>query len=530
MATAADWMSAASFISMAGLISFMGRDGSVYLMGWTGGYVLLALLLAPYLRKFGKFTVPNFVGDRYYSQTARLVAVLCALGVSFTYVAGQMRGVGIVFSRFLEVPVDMGVIIGTVVVFFYAVLGGMKGITYTQVAQYCVLIFAYMVPAIFIAIMMTGNPVPQLGFGSVLNDGSGVHLLDKLDGLSTELGFAAYTSGVRPVIDVAAITMALMVGTAGLPHVIVRFYTVPSVQAARTSALWALIGIALLYTTAPAVAAFARTNLLNTVNNAEYATMPSWFKNWEKTGLVKFNDKNNDGLIQYYNDQSKDAAFQTRVAEAGWQGNELIIDRDIIVLANPEIARLPNWIVGLVAAGALAAALSTAAGLLLVISTAFAHDFVKCWANPKISEKGELLCARIAAGAAVVIAAYFGINPPGFVGEVVAFAFGLAAASFFPAIIMGIFQKRMNREGAVTGMVVGIVFTAAYIIWFKFIHPEKNNPAHWWFGISPEGIGTLGMVINLVIAQVISRFTPAPPQDVQEIVENIRIPRAVRKA
>jgi cation/acetate symporter len=530
MATAADWMSAASFISMAGLISFMGRDGSVYLMGWTGGYVLLALLLAPYLRKFGKFTVPNFVGDRYYSQTARLVAVLCALGVSFTYVAGQMRGVGIVFSRFLEVPVDMGVIIGTVVVFFYAVLGGMKGITYTQVAQYCVLIFAYMVPAIFIAIMMTGNPVPQLGFGSVLNDGSGVHLLDKLDGLSTELGFAAYTSGVRPVIDVAAITMALMVGTAGLPHVIVRFYTVPSVQAARTSALWALIGIALLYTTAPAVAAFARTNLLNTVNNAEYATMPSWFKNWEKTGLVKFNDKNNDGLIQYYNDQSKDAAFQTRVAEAGWQGNELIIDRDIIVLANPEIARLPNWIVGLVAAGALAAALSTAAGLLLVISTAFAHDFVKCWANPKISEKGELLCARIAAGAAVVIAAYFGINPPGFVGEVVAFAFGLAAASFFPAIIMGIFQKRMNREGAVTGMVVGIVFTAAYIIWFKFIHPEKNNPSHWWFGISPEGIGTLGMVINLVIAQVISRFTPAPPQDVQEIVENIRIPRAVRKA
>ncbi len=530
MATAADWMSAASFISMAGLISFMGRDGSVYLMGWTGGYVLLALLLAPYLRKFGKFTVPNFVGDRYYSQTARLVAVLCALGVSFTYVAGQMRGVGIVFSRFLEVPVDMGVIIGTVVVFFYAVLGGMKGITYTQVAQYCVLIFAYMVPAIFIAIMMTGNPVPQLGFGSLLNDGSGVHLLDKLDGLSTELGFAAYTSGVRPVIDVAAITMALMVGTAGLPHVIVRFYTVPSVQAARTSALWALICIALLYTTAPAVAAFARTNLLNTVNNAEYAAMPAWFKNWEKTGLVKFNDKNNDGRIQYYNDQSKDAAFQTRAAEAGWQGNELIIDRDIIVLANPEIARLPNWVVGLVAAGALAAALSTAAGLLLVISTAFAHDFVKCWANPKISEKGELLCARIAAGAAVVIAAYFGINPPGFVGEVVAFAFGLAAASFFPAIIMGIFQKRMNREGAVTGMVVGIVFTAAYIIWFKFIHPEKNNPAHWWFGISPEGIGTLGMVFNLVIAQVISRFTPAPPQDVQEIVENIRIPRAIRKA
>jgi len=529
MATAADWMSAASFISMAGLISFMGRDGSVYLMGWTGGYVLLALLLAPYLRKFGKFTVPNFVGDRYYSQTARLVAVICALGISFTYVAGQMRGVGIVFSRFLEVPVDIGVIIGTVVVFFYAVLGGMKGITYTQVAQYCVLIFAYMVPAIFIAIMMTGNPIPQLGFGSTLNDGSGLHLLDKLDGLSTELGFAAYTTGVRPVIDVAAITMALMVGTAGLPHVIVRFYTVPSVQAARTSALWALLGIALLYTTAPAVAAFARTNLLSTVNNAEYAEMPAWFKNWEKTGLVKFNDKNGDGRIQYYNDTSKDAAFQKRAAEAGWLGNELIIDRDIIVLANPEIAKLPNWVVGLVAAGALAAALSTAAGLLLVISTAFAHDFVKCWVNPRITEKGELLCARCAAGAAVVIAAYFGIKPPGFVGEVVAFAFGLAAASFFPAIIMGIFQKRMNREGAVTGMVVGIVFTAAYIIWFKFIHPEKNNPANWWFGISPEGIGSLGMVFNLVVAQIISRFTPAPPLDVQEIVENIRIPRAVRK-
>ncbi len=529
MATAADWMSAASFISMAGLISFMGRDGSVYLMGWTGGYVLLALLLAPYLRKFGKFTVPNFVGDRYYSQTARLVAVLCALGISFTYVAGQMRGVGIVFSRFLEVPVDTGVIIGTVVVFFYAVLGGMKGITYTQVAQYCVLIFAYMVPAIFIAIMVTGNAIPQLGFGSTLSDGSGVYLLDKLDGLSTELGFAAYTSGVRPLIDVAAITMALMVGTAGLPHVIVRFYTVPTVQAARSSAFWALLFIALLYTTAPAVAAFARTNLLGTVNNAEYAEMPSWFKNWEKTGLLKFTDKNGDGRIQYYNDTNKDAAFQTRAANAGWQGNELIIDRDIIVLANPEIARLPNWVVGLVAAGALAAALSTAAGLLLVISTAFAHDFVKCWWNPKISERGELLCARIAAGGAVVIAAYFGIKPPGFVGEVVAFAFGLAAASFFPAIIMGIFQKRMNREGAITGMVVGLLFTAAYIIWFKFIHPEQNNPAHWWFGISPEGIGSLGMVINLVIAQVISRFTPPPPQDVQDIVEHIRIPRELRK-
>jgi cation/acetate symporter len=526
MATAADWMSAASFISMAGLISFMGRDGGVYLMGWTGGYVLLALLLAPYLRKFGKFTVPNFVGDRYYSQTARLVAVVCALGVSFTYVAGQMRGVGIVFSRFLEVPVDVGVMIGTGVVFVYAVLGGMKGITYTQVAQYCVLIFAYMVPAIFIALMMTGNPIPQIGFGATLNDGGGVHLLDKLDGLSTELGFAAYTTGLRPVLDVAAITLALMVGTAGLPHVIVRFYTVRTVKAARSSAFWALLFIAILYTTAPAIAAFARTNLLETVKDAPYAEAPGWFKNWEKTGLIKYTDKNADGLIQYYNDRNTDPDFLARASAAGWQGNELVIDRDIIVLANPEIARLPNWVVGLVAAGALAAALSTAAGLLLVISTAFAHDFVKCAVKKDISEKGELLCARIAAGGAVIIAAYFGINPPGFVGEVVAFAFGLAAASLFPAIIMGVFQKRMNREGAVAGMVVGIVFTAAYIIWFKFIHPELNTPANWWFGISPEGIGSLGMVINVVVAQLVSRFTPAPPAEVQEIVERIRYPRA----
>ncbi len=529
MATAADWMSAASFISMAGLISFMGRDGGVYLMGWTGGYVLLALLLAPYLRKFGKFTVPNFVGDRYYSQTARLVAVVCALAVSFTYVAGQMRGVGIVFSRFLEVPVNTGVIIGTGVVFFYAVLGGMKGITYTQVAQYCVLIFAYMVPAIFIALMMTGNPIPQLGFGGTLADGSGVHLLDKLDGLGAELGFAAYTSGVRPVLDVAAITMALMVGTAGLPHVIVRFYTVPSVAAARSSAFWALLFIALLYTTAPAIAAFARTNLLETVKDAPYSEVPSWFKNWEKTGLLKFTDKNGDGRIQYYNDKNTDPDFLARATAAGWQGNELTIDRDIIVLANPEIARLPNWVVGLVAAGALAAALSTAAGLLLVISTAFAHDFVKCAVKKDITEKGELLCARIAAGAAVIIAAYFGINPPGFVGEVVAFAFGLAAASLFPAIIMGVFQKRMNREGAVAGMIVGVVFTATYIIWFKFVHPERNHAAHWWFGISPEGIGSIGMVLNVVVAQIVSRFTPPPPADVQDIVDRVRIPRELRK-
>jgi cation/acetate symporter len=529
MATAADWMSAASFISMAGIISFMGRDGGVYLMGWTGGYVLLALLLAPYLRKFGKFTVPNFVGERYYSQTARLVAVICAIAISFTYVAGQMRGVGIVFARFLEVPITTGVIIGTVIVFIYAVLGGMKGITYTQVAQYCVLIFAYLVPAIFVAIMVTGNPIPQLGFGGTVNDGSGQYLLDRLDGLHRELGFAAYTEGVRPVLDVAAITLALMVGTAGLPHVIVRFYTVPSVQAARSSAGWALLFIALLYTCAPAVAAFARTNLIDTINNATYADMPAWFKNWEKTGLLKFQDKNGDGRIQYYNDASGDAAFQAQAAAAGWRGNELTIDRDIIVLANPEIAQLPNWVIGLVAAGALAAALSTAAGLLLVISTAFAHDFVKCWIRPNITDRGELLCARFGAGAAVIVAAYFGIHPPGFVAEVVAFAFGLAAASFFPAILMGIFQKKMNRAGAVSGMIVGIVFTAGYIIHFKFIHPENNHAGHWWFGISPEGIGAVGMMLNFAVAQTLSRFTAPPPADVQEIVEHIRIPRELRQ-
>lgn len=528
MATAADWMSAASFISMAGVISFMGRDGGVYLMGWTGGYVLLALLLAPYLRKFGKYTVPNFVGDRYYSQTARLIAVVCALVVSFTYVAGQMRGVGIVFSRFLEVDITTGVIIGTIIVFFYAVLGGMKGITYTQVAQYCVLIFAYMVPAIFIAIQMTGNPVPQLGFGGTMKDG-GEHLLDRLDGLSTQLGFAAYTDGQRNVWDVAGITLALMVGTAGLPHIIVRFYTVKNVAAARISAFWALLFITLLYSTAPAVAAFARTNLLETVDNAPHATMPAWFQNWEKTGLIKYEDKNNDGLIQYYNDANTDPAFVARAEAAGWAGNELSIDRDIIVLASPEIARLPNWVVGLVAAGALAAALSTAAGLLLVISTAFAHDFMKCAVKPNITEKGELLCARIAAGAAVGIAAWFGINPPGFVAEVVAFAFGLAAASFFPVIVMGIFQKRMNKEGAITGMVVGIVFTASYIIYFKFVNPAANTPEHWWFGLSPEAIGSLGMVLNFVVAQVVSRFTPEPPADVQEIVDRIRFPRELRK-
>ena len=517
MATAADWMSAASFISMAGLISFMGRDGSVYLMGWTGGYVLLALLLAPYLRKFGKYTVPDFVGDRYYSQMARVVAVICAIFVSFTYVAGQMRGVGIVFSRFLDVDINHGVLIGMGIVFFYAVLGGMKGITYTQVVQYCVLIFAYLVPAIFISMIMTGHIIPQIGFGSAMADGSGQYLLERLDGLNQALGFAAYTDGSKATIDVFFITAALMVGTAGLPHVIVRFYTVPKVAAARISAGWALVFIALLYTTAPSIAAFARANLLNTVSNTAYTELPTWFKNWESTGLIKFDDKNGDGRVQYVGPNSDIE-------------NELTIDRDIMVLANPEIAKLPNWVIGLVAAGGLAAALSTAAGLLLVISTAIAHDLVKRGFNHNISEKKELLTARIAAGVAVCIAGYFGINPPGFVAQVVAFAFGLAAASFFPAIIMGIFSRRMNKEGAITGMIVGITFTAGYIIYFKFMHPEFNDSEHWWFGISPEGIGTLGMLLNFITAWLISRVTPPLPHAVVEMVDQIRIPRGAGKS
>ncbi|SMD32353.1 cation/acetate symporter [Reichenbachiella faecimaris] len=507
MATAADWMSAASFISMAGLISFMGYDGAVYLLGWTGGYVLLALLLAPYLRKFGKFTVPDFVGDRYYSQTARSVAVFCAIFVSFTYVAGQMRGVGVVFSRFLEVDVTTGVIIGMVIVFFYAVLGGMKGITYTQVAQFCVLIFAFMVPAIFISIMMTGHAIPQLGFGSTLSDGT--YLLDKLDGLHEELGFAAYTIGKKSTIDIFFITAALMVGTAGLPHVIVRFFTVPKVRDARVSGGYALLLIAILYTTAPAIAAFARTNLINTVSNQEYKALPEWFGKWEETGLIKFEDKNQDGRVQYVGDVEK---------------NELTIDRDIMVLANPEIANLPDWVIALVAAGGLAAALSTAAGLLLVISTSIAHDLVKKQINPNISDKGELVVARGAAAVAVVIAGIFGIYPPGFVAQVVAFAFGLAASSFFPAIIMGIFSKRINREGAVAGMVIGMLFTASYIVFFKFISPELNTDENWWFGISPEGIGTLGMILNFLVSGIISHLSPAPPQEVQDMVEHIRYP------
>ena len=513
LATAADWMSAASFISMAGIISFNGYDGSVYLMGWTGGYVLLALLLAPYLRKFGKFTVPDFIGDRYYSNVARTVAVFCALIVSFTYVAGQMRGVGLVFSRFLEVNINTGVIIGMIIVLFYAVLGGMKGITYTQVAQYCVLIFAFMVPAIFISIQMTGNPIPQVGFGG--QDANGVYLLDKLDGLHRDLGFAEYTSGSKSKLDVFFITAALMVGTAGLPHVIVRFFTVKKVSDARKSAGWALLFIAILYTTAPAIAVFSRTNMIETVNNQEYKNMPSWFTTWEETGLLSFNDINNDGKIQYLAYASK---------------NELIVDKDIMVLANPEIAGLPNWVIALVAAGGLAAALSTAAGLLLVISSSVSHDLIKKMMKPDISEKGELVAARLSAIVAVCVAGYFGIHPPDFVAATVALAFGLAAASFFPAIILGIFTKKMNKEGAISGMIVGVLAMLFYMLKFKFNWFGGGTKEDWWLGISPEGFGTVAMIINFIVSIIISKFTPDPPKEVQEIVANIRIPSGAGEA
>lgn len=512
MATAADWMSAASFISMAGIISFSGYDGSVYLMGWTGGYVLLALLLAPYLRKFGKFTVPDFVGDRYYSNKARVVAVICALFISFTYVAGQMRGVGIVFSRYLEVPIEWGVVIGMCIVFFYAVLGGMKGITYTQVAQYCVLIFAFMVPAIFVSMQLTGNPIPQLGLGSTVADGT--YLLDKLDGVLTELGFASYTEGRKGMVDIFMITLALMVGTAGLPHVIVRFFTVPRVKDARLSAGYALVFIMILYTTAPAVAAFGIYNAIESVNEKPVENLPTWVGTWQKTNLITVDDKNGDGVVQYRADKTV---------------NELTIDKDIMVLASPEIAKLPNWVVGLVAAGAMAAALSTAAGLLLVISTSVSRDLFRTF-NPTMSEKKELRIARIAAAGAVVIAGYFGINPPGFVAEVVAFAFGLAAASFFPVIIMGIFSSRINKEGAIGGMISGLVFTLSYIIFFKFISPELNNATNWWFGISPEGIGSVGMILNFIVCIAISKMTPAPPKAVQDMIQEIRIPRGAGAA
>jgi cation/acetate symporter len=550
MATAADWMSAASFISMAGIIAFAGYDGSVYLMGWTGGYVLLALMLAPYLRKFGKFTVPDFIGDRYYSKTARSVAVFCALIISFTYVAGQMRGVGVVFSRFLEVEINTGVYIGMVIVLFYAVLGGMKGITYTQVAQYCVLIFAFMVPAIFISIEMTNNPIPMLGMGDTLASNPDVYLLDRLDGLSEELGFSKYTDGSKDMQDIIAITLALMVGTAGLPHVIVRFFTVKKVKDARKSAGFALLFIAILYITAPAVSVFAKLNLMETVDQANYEDMPEWFHNWEELSLIGWTDKNNDGKIQYLgpnkgggkafegNKNAPDFMLGEARGEFGQRLtsnpsdnlNELYVDRDIMVMANPEIAKLPNWVIALVAAGCLAAALSTAAGLLLVISSSVSHDLIKKMIKPDISEKGELIAARLAATVAVVIAGYFGVNPPGFVAAVVALAFGLAAASFFPAIILGIFNKRMNKQGAVAGMIVGIVLMLFYMMKFKFDLFGGGTAEDWWFGISPEGFGSVAMVVNFIVSITVSKFTPEPPQDVQDIVENIRIPSGAGEA
>ena len=541
MATAADWMSAASFISMAGLISFSGYDGSVYLMGWTGGYVLLALLLAPYLRKFGKFTVPDFIGDRYYSNSARTIAIICALIVSFTYVAGQMRGVGIVFSQFLQVDITKGVLIGMAVVLVFAFLGGMKGITYTQVAQYCVLIFAFMVPAIFISIQMTGNPFPQIGMGDKVEDGT--FLLDKLDQLHTQLGFKEYTSGTKSTWDIFAITLALMAGTSGLPHVIVRFFTVPKVKDARKSAGYALLLIAILYTTAPAIAVFARTNLITKVNETAYKDLPDWFKNWENTGLISWTDKNKDGKIQYRNSEAVDgkplftdkrgANGERIISNPSAAENELYVDKDIMVLANPEIAQLPNWVISLVAAGGLAAALSTAAGLLLVISTSVSHDLVKKQLKPNISDKGELMIARISILVAIIVAGFFGIYPPGFVAAVVALAFGLAAASFFPAIVLGIFDKRMNRQGAVTGMIAGTSLMLFYMITYKTGLIGIMDPlpeSEWWFGTSPEGFGIIAMLLNFILAIVISRLTPPPPENVQQIVEDIRIPSGAGEA
>ncbi len=542
MATAADWMSAASFLSMAGIIAFSGYDGSVYLMGWTGGFVLLALLLAPYLRKFGQFTVPDFFGARYYSKAARVVAVICLIVISFTYIAGQMRGVGIVFARFLDVSVNLGVIFGMAIVFVYSVLGGMKGITYTQVAQYCVLIFAYLVPAFFISFMATGNPLPQLGLGSQLNDGSGLYVLQKLDLVLQDLGFGAYTDGTKSTIDVFAITLALMVGTAGLPHVIVRFFTVPKASAARISAGWALVFIALLYTTAPAVGAFARLNFVESVEAKPYAQAPGWFKNWEANDLIAWRDKNGDGAMQVRPGDAFDGAPEY-IEGAGPSGerlvsnemrgesaNEVYVDRDIMVLANPEIARLPGWVIALVAAGGLAAALSTAAGLLLVISSSVSHDLLKQTFKPDVSEKQELLAARIAATAAVLVAGYLGIYPPGWVAQVVAFAFGIAAATLFPAIFMGIFSRRMNREGAIAGMLVGLVFTVGYIAWFKLWNPVLNVEGNWWFGISPEGIGAIGMALNFAVAIAVASVTRPTPPEVRELVEAIRIPKGAGAA
>ncbi len=540
MATAADWMSAASFISMAGIIAFLGYDGSVYLMGWTGGYVILAMLLAPYLRKFGQFTVPDFIGTRYYSSTARVVAVVCLILISFTYVAGQMRGVGIVFSQFLNIPIFWGVIVGMAIVFIYAVLGGMKGITYTQVAQFCVLMFAYLVPAIFISMLVTGIPIPQIGLGAEVIDGSGLSVLEKLDRTLIDLGFGPYTEGSKSTIDVFAITMALMIGTAGLPHVIVRFFTVPKVSDARKSAGYALLFIALIYTTAPAVGAFARINFVDTVHNAQYSQIPAWFKSWEDIGLIGWQDKNGDGKIQYapgapfqgkptFSDERRTDGSREITNTTTTNTNEVYVDRDIMVLANPEIAALPAWVIALVAAGGLAAALSTAAGLLLVISTAISHDLLKKTFAKGINDKQELFYARVAAATAIGIAGYLGIDPPGFVAQVVAFAFGLAAASLFPAILLGIFDRRMNKEGAITGMLAGLVFSLSYIAFFKFVAPEMNTADHWWFGISPEGIGTVGALLNFGLAFVVSRLTPDVPKEVVAMVNNIRIPKGVNK-
>jgi cation/acetate symporter len=544
MATAADWMSAASFISMAGLIAFLGYDASVYLMGWTGGYVLLALLLAPYLRKFGKFTVPEFVGDRFYSKGARLVAVICLIVASVTYVIGQMKGVGVAFGRFLEVPFEIGVLVGMAIVFIYAVLGGMKGITYTQIAQYCVLIFAYTIPAIFISLSLTGVFLPQIGLGSTMADGSGVQLLDKLDQVVTDLGFAAYTAQKWPTINIFLLTLSLMIGTAGLPHVIIRFFTVPKVADARASAGWALVFIAILYTTAPAVGAMARLNLMNTIQtgpvgeatgNIEISDIPQWMENWKTTGLLDWEDKNGDGRIQYYND--KNAEFAAKAESFGWNGNEMTkVDRDIMVLANPEIAKLPNWVIALVAAGGLAAALSTAAGLLLAISSAISHDLIKGMIAPDISEKKELLASRIAMAAAILVAGYLGMNPPGFAAQVVALAFGLAASSIFPVLMMGIFNKRMNREGAIVGMLAGLLSTLIYIFWFKgwFFIPgtemAANTVDNWFMGISPEAFGAVGAGINFLTAYIVSHITAAPPEHIQHLVEDIRVPKGATAA
>ena len=537
MATGADWMSAASFISMAGLIAFLGYDGAVYLMGWTGGYCLLAMLLAPYLRKFGKFTVSEFIGERYYSNFARMVAVACLITASVTYVIGQMKGIGVVFSRSLGVSFEVGIVIGMIIVFIYAVFGGMKGVTNTQIAQYCVLIFAYTVPAIFIALQLTGMPIPQLGLGSTMSDGSGVYLLDKLDGILTELGFAAYTAQKMSTINVLFLTMSLMIGTAGLPHVIMRFFTVPSVKDARASAGWALVFIAILYTTAPAVGAMARMNLMQTIQhgpvgsidgNIEYAKVPAWFKSWEKTGLLKFEDKNGDGRIQYYDEKG------LKTAESfGWKGNEMIkVDRDIMVLANPEIAGLPNWVVALVTAGGIAAALSTAAGLLLAIATAISHDVLKGWLMPDIDDQQELKFSRIAIGGAILVAGYLGLNPPGFEAQAGALAFGLAASSIFPAIMMGIFSKRVNDKGAIAGMIAGLGSTLIYIFvfkgWFFFKSTAMlpDNADNWLFGLNPQSFGTVGAIINFIVAYVVSFATEPPPQRIQDLIEDIRVPIA----